>query len=129
MVRELIKIDESNHKDVCICVDYRNAEDILTYVFKDGVDKEFKEIRGILKENLRNKQKYCKADVSKKAKKIYEMRFTRQRNDRIYCKELHQSKRRIIVMIDLYIGKKSQNIPKKIKKRIEKIGRYEYDIR
>ena len=42
---------------------------------KDGVDKEFKEIREILKENLRNKEKYKKADVSDKAKNIYEMSF------------------------------------------------------
>ena len=128
MIRKLIKIDECKHKNTLICVDLNNAEIILSYVFKDGVEKEFKEIRGLLKNNLRNREKYCKANISDKAKDIFEMRFTRQRNDRIYCKEFHRSKKRIIVMIDLFLSKKSQEIPKKNKNRINTIGSYEYDV-
>ena len=96
---------------------------------RDSVDKEFKDIRAILKENLRNKEKYCKADVSDKAKNMFEMRFTNNgRNDRIYCQEASFGGKRIIIMVELFEGKKSQDIPKKIKSRIETMGGYEYEI-
>jgi len=126
VAREVIKIDKGSHGKVEVYVDSENAAEILQYVFESKVDNEFKEIRSLLKENLRNREKYCKVDVSNKAKDMFEMRFTRQRNDRIYCKEVNDSKSRRIIMIELYRGKKSQNIPKKIKSRIEKMGSYEY---
>ena len=56
------------------------------------------------------------------------MRVTRQRNDRIYCKEITSVKARIIIMVELFRGKKSQDIPKRIKGRIETMGGYEYEI-
>ncbi|MGB0789104.1 MAG: hypothetical protein ACPGQR_06170, partial [Marinirhabdus sp.] len=87
--------------------------------------RQFKEIRGLLKENLRNREKYCKVNVNQKAKNIYGMKFTRQRNDRIYFRS---SQKRALVMIDLFKGKKSQNIPKKNKNRIDSIGNYEYQL-
>ncbi len=109
-------------------VDTKSIE-ILPYIMKEGVDKEFKEIRDILKENLRNAEKYKKVDVSEKAKDIFEMRFIKNgRNDRIYCKELQVAKMRVIVMVEFYT-KKTQNIPKEIKKRLETIGGYEYELR
>jgi len=126
VAREVIKIDKGSHGKVEVYVDSENAAEILQYVFESKVDNEFKEIRSLLKENLRNREKYCKVDVSNKAKDMFEMRFTRQRNDRIYCKEVNDSKSRRIIMIELYRSKKSQNIPKKIKSRIEKMGSYEY---
>lgn len=126
MVRKAVKIDEGSHGKVEIYIDSDNASEILQYVFKEKVDGEFKEIRSLLKENLRNRDKYCKVEVCNKAKNMFEMRFTRQRNDRIYCKEIKDSKSRRIIMIELFLGKKSQNIPKKIKERIEKMGSYEY---
>jgi hypothetical protein len=110
-------------------VDMGNAKEILPYLFQKGVDDEFKDIRNLLKENLRNKEKYCKADVSSKAGNMFEMRFTRNnRNDRIYCQELSVNQKRIIIMVELFPGKKSQEIPKKIKSRIENMGGYEYEL-
>lgn len=124
-----VKIDQDTHGKVQIYIDIQNSKDILPYVFRDKVDKEFKEIRGLLKENLRNREKYCKADVSKKAKDMFEMRFTRDgRNDRIYCKEFRVKNKRQIVMIELYEGKKTQNISKKYKSRIETMGGYYYEL-
>lgn len=75
MKRKAIIVDQNKHFTTLIMIDIQNAKEILPYIMKDGVDKEFKEIREILKENLRNKEKYKKADVSDKAKNIYEMRF------------------------------------------------------
>ena len=128
MKRKCLKVDANNHETVIIMVDLENAEDILPYVFgAESVLNEFKDIRGLLKENLRNKQKYCKVDVSDKADNMYEMRFTNSgRNDRIYCQEFRRGNARVIVMIELFQGKKSQDIPKKIKSRIETMGGYIY---
>lgn len=96
---------------------------------QDGIDKEFKEIRQMLKENLRNKERYCKADVSNKALSMFEMRFVRNgRNDRIYCQEISANKKRLIVMIELLVGKKTQEIAKKYKTRIENMGGYIYEF-
>ncbi len=129
MKRIAIVVDISKHQTTFIMVDYQNAGDILPYIMRDSVDKEFKDIRAILKENLRNKEKYCKADVSDKAKNMFEMRFTNNgRNDRIYCQEANFGGKRIIIMVELFEGKKSQDIPKKIKSRIETMGGYEYEI-
>lgn len=129
MKRKGVIIDKSLHETTIIVVDLLNAEDILTYLFRENVEGEFREIRDILKQNLRIKDKYCKADVSNKAKNVYEMRFTKSgKNDRIYCQELHTNKKRFIVMSELFEGKKSQDIPKKIKSRLETIGSYEYEL-
>jgi predicted ATPase len=129
MKRIAIVVDISKHQTTFIMVDYQNAGSILPYIMRDSVDKEFKDIRAILKENLRNKEKYCKTDVSDKAKNMFEMRFTNNgRNDRIYCQEVSFGGKRIIIMVELFEGKKSQDIPKRIKSRIETMGGYEYEI-
>jgi len=127
--RNAILIDEGIHGTVKIYVDADNADTIFSYVFRDKVDEEFKEIRALLKQTLRNREKYCKCDVSDRAKNMFEMRFTRNlRNDRIYCKEISTGKVRHIVMIELLEKKKTQQIDKTTKRRIEKMGGYIYDI-
>lgn len=129
MKRDAILIDENTHKTVKIYVDALNAETILSYVFRDKVDEEFKEIRALLKEALRNREKYCKCDVSDQAKDMFEMRFTRhRRNDRIYCKEISSGKARHIIMVELLEKKKTQQIDKNTKRRIAKMGGYRYEI-
>ena len=129
MKRKAILIDHNNHRTTLIMIDILNASEILPYIMQDDVAKEFREIRELLKENLRNKEKYKKADVSDKAKNIFEMRFIRNKhNDRIYCQEINKGAKRFIVMIELYEGKKSQDIPKKIKTRIETMGGSEYEL-
>lgn len=128
MKRKANLIEANKHNTTMIMVDI-DATEILPYIMQEGVDKEFKEIRSILKENLRNVEKYKKIDISEKAKNMFEMRFIKNgRNDRIYCKEIYNGKIRFIVMIELY-SKKTQNIPKEIKNRIEVMGGYDYELR
>ena len=66
MKRIAIVVDISKHQTTFIMVDYQNAGSILPYIMRDSVDKEFKDIRAILKENLRNKEKYCKTKSYRK---------------------------------------------------------------
>ena len=128
MIRKALVIWLNAHKTVCICVD-QQRHDILQYILNDdSILKEFSLIKNLLFENQRNRERYCKVDVSKKAHDIYEMRFINNgRNDRIYCKEI-RSTARFIIIADLFIGKKSQNIPKQIIPRIENIGGNNYEI-
>lgn len=67
MKRKGLIIDKSLHETTIIVVDLLNAEEIFTYLFRTNVENEFREIKDILKQNLRIKDKYCKADVSGKA--------------------------------------------------------------
>lgn len=129
MKRKAVIVDKNIHSTTFIMVDIDNAKSILPYIMYDRIDNEFKEIRSLLKENLRNKEKYCKADVSDKAKNMFEMRFIKNsRNDRIYCQEINISGKRFIIMVELFQGKKSQKIPKEMKSRIETMGGYNYEL-
>ncbi len=129
MNRKAVLIDKNKHATTLLFVDISNAKDILPYIMHEDVHDEFKDIRQILRENLRIKDKYCKCDVSNKAKNMFEMRFTNKgRNDRIYCQEQSFGSKRIIILSELFIGKKTQDIPKKIKSRIETLGTHNYDL-
>jgi hypothetical protein len=129
MKRAAILIDKNIHGTTLIMVDVLNAKEIFPYIFQESLEDDFKDIRLMLKKNFRNSERYRKVNVSGKASDIYEMRFINTgRNDRIYCKEIRYKAKRFIVMVELFIGKKSQQIPKEIKFRIEKIGGYKYEI-
>ena len=129
MKRQAILLDYNTHKTTLIMVDNQNAKELLPYIMQNGIDSEFKDIRSLLKENLRNSEKYKKVNVSEKAKNVFEMRFTRNgKNDRIFCQEISFTGKRFIIMIELLIGKKTQEISKRIKSRIETIGGYEYEL-
>lgn len=130
MKRNAFCIDICKHGKTLICVDDTAAVGICKYLHRENVVDEFRLLRNLLKENLRNRVKYCKCDVSDKAKNMYEMRFTNQgKNDRIYCQEKHLNGKRYIIMTHLFEGKQSQEIPKSIKGIIETIGGYSYDVR
>jgi hypothetical protein len=117
MKRTTILIDKNIHETTLIMVDVLNAKEIFPYIFQESIEDDFKEIRSLLKKNFRNSERYRKVNVSGKASDIYEMRFINTgRNDRIFCKEIHSKAKRFIVMVELFIGKKSQQIPKEIKK-------------
>ncbi len=89
-----------------------------------------KKLRQILYVILRGKYDkafYRKEKVSRKAKNVTAMKFSRNPNSRIYCKEFFIGNTKKIVMIYLLINKdfqKAQN--KKIKGKLEAIGGYEY---
>lgn len=129
MKRTAIVVDVNCHSTVYIMVDIQAASVILPYVNEDKAAIEFKDIRELLKNNLRNKEKYKKADVSDKAKDIFEMRFMRWgRNDRIFCKEITVNAKRMIIMVELQKLKKTQGISKQYKGKIETMGSYEYNL-
>ena len=125
MAIKVIKISLSTHKNIILCVAENKAEEILQYLLDDSVISEFRKIKSSLFENLHIKTLYQKV---KSLKSVYEMRFTNNgRNDRIYCKEISQSKKRYIILVKLF-NKKSQNIPKQISSQLKEIDKYEFNI-
>lgn len=130
MHRNCIKIFESKHKKTILYIDEKNASEILTYLFKDNtIIDEFKFIKTILAENQRNKDRYCKVKGVSTGK-VFEMRFTKNnRNDRIYCIEQSSSKTRNIILVELFEGKKSNDIPNKIINKLKTtLSKYYYVI-
>ena len=128
-MQKCIKIATNKHNTTVFYVDYNNSDEILTYIINDEqVSKEFRIILNILKENGRNREFYCKV---KGVEHVFEMRFTKySRNDRIYCKEFHVNKKRHIVMAFLYKGKKSQDIPQQIMKKLRtQVKNYDYGFK
>lgn len=95
----------------------------------DNVIDEWRQIRDLIFQSLRNAEKYLKCDVSKVANNMFEMRFTnKRRNIRIYCQEVRTSKTRYIILCELF-DKKSTDIPKSVKNRIEGYSKRNYEIK
>ena len=133
MKRNAIKISENKHRTVQIFADDQVASKVLPYLLDDSkILKEFQKIQNVLHNNLRNKDLYLKVQNTGS---IYEMRFqlstgSGKKNDRIYCKELHAGKRRLIIMVEVYFGKKQNAIPKQLKDKLRKIDTtYDYDTK
>jgi hypothetical protein len=106
-------------------VDSINKQSILDYTLANK--KKFLLISAIALSNERTSH-YRPEKVSKKAKNMYAMRFyTNGKNDRIYCQEMSLNGERMIIMAELFIGKKEDD--SKLKKRIERLGGYEYEIK
>ncbi len=63
---------------------------------------------------------------------LWEIRLFKQskgRNHRIYCKQIETENAIIhIILIELFLKKKSKGIPKEIKIRLKEIQNYEYEI-
>lgn len=122
-------VDHNIHETVCIAISEDSISSILKYLHLDNVTDEWRQIRDILKQGIRNPEKYLKCKVSDSANNMFEMRFTNKgKNDRIYCQELSVGKKRVIVMCELLEGKKTQNIPPKIKNRINTLSKNKYEV-
>ncbi len=129
MKKIAVLYDHNDHQTVKFFVDVGNASTILPYLNRTKIRDEIRDILQLLKENGRNSELYKKCDVSDKAAKMFEMRFRRNgKNDRIYCQEVHTAQFRGIVMIELLEGKKTQEIPKRQKERINTMGGYIYEF-
>jgi hypothetical protein len=86
--------------------------------------KEIKLIFCQILEGLKSK-KYSNEDYGTKAMKPF---FNRE-NDRIICNVLkRKNKKQCIIMSEIYLQKKSDNVNKVLKNRYKIVARYEYEI-
>ena len=112
-----------------IAVDSENAEEILQFLTKNKLNKKFDLICGILLSGIRNTELYDKEDINEKCKHVTAMKFKGSMNTRIYCKEVKQKdKTLIIVTSELLPNKKNQKNKEKEINLIEKVAGYDYQI-
>lgn len=108
-----------------ICCDVEFLPEFFEYVMKDAQhQKEIKLIFCQILEGLKSK-KYSDEDSGTKAMKP----FMNRENDRIICNVLKRKKKKqCIVMSELYLQKKSDNVNKVLKNRYKIVASYEYEI-
>ncbi len=108
-----------------ICCDISLLPDFLNYVMKDEQHrKEIKIIFSQILEGLRTK-KYGDEPYGTKSMKPFKNRD----NDRIICNVAKRPNRKqCIVMSEIYLQKKSDNVNKVLNYRYKIVSRYEYEI-
>jgi hypothetical protein len=111
-------------------IDVLNFEDIRKYIFgSEKVKDEFRDIWGIIKEDLRIPDKYNKIKIRIKGKDLYEMIFTTDgRDDWILCIEMKDKNFRKIIMIKLFEGIKEKSFPESLVLEIDKKGGFDYEL-
>lgn len=108
-----------------ICCDVEFLPEFFSYVMEDAQhQKEIKLIFCQILEGLKSK-KYSNEDYGTKAMKPF---FNRE-NDRIICNVLkRKNKKQCIIMSEIYLQKKSDNVNKVLKTRYKIVASYEYEI-
>lgn len=126
MIRRCIIIDFSIELNRHICVDEKNADDI--FIFLSDHEKQFQTISDrILRQSYPYFTNYFKLTGYGN---LSEMRFNvGGANGRIYCQEIKNNTGGLCVVLSrLYRKKTTMTIDKKIKKILEAILKYEYQI-
>ena len=112
-----------------IAVDTENADDILQFLRDNNLNKKFELICTTILSGIRNTELYDKEDINDKCKNVTEMKFKGSKNTRIYCKEVKQkNKTLIIITSELLPKKKNQKNQLKENNLIEKVAGYDYQI-
>lgn len=131
MKRKCELIASSNDGKKAIYVDSNNKQEILDYLNRsERHKKKFRFITSIILEGLRNAQIYDKEEVNSGCKGVTAMKFFKgQENDRIYCKEVTNSKGTFIVVASvLHEKKKTKKLSHLELSLIEKVASYDYEI-
>lgn len=112
-----------------IAVDSENADEILQFLTGNNLYKKFDLICTTILSGIRNSELYDKEDINEKCKNVTAMKFKGNKNTRIYCKEVKQKdKTLIIVTSELLPMKKNQKNKQKEINLIEKVAGYDYQI-
>lgn len=130
-MRKAREIAKSADGKRIICVDVENSAQIMGYIGQSKRHKDkFKYIANIILEGYRNTEVYDKENINGKSKGVTAMKFFKNGdNDRLYCKEIKQGdKILIIVASELFEKKKTNKNDKRIVSIINKVAGYEYEI-
>ncbi|MBL0334537.1 MAG: hypothetical protein IPP73_04185 [Chitinophagaceae bacterium] len=114
-----------------ICIDEENEETILAYINQSPRHlKKFRHIIQLILNGHKNADLYDKENYDTKSKKVTAMKFFKgQENDRIYCIEQNLNGTHGVVVVEIYLKKKSQKITKKEIPILHKLSYYEYEIK
>lgn len=112
-----------------IAVDKENAGEILQFLRANNLNKKFELICSIILSGLKNPELYDKEDINSKCKNVMAMKFKGNQNPRIYCQEVKQKNKTLVVVTsELLPKKKNQKNKEKEINLIEKVVGYEYQI-
>ncbi len=112
-----------------IAVDKENASEILHFLQANKLNKKFELICSTILSGLKNPELYDKEDINSKCKNVTAMKFKGTRNTRIYCQEIKQKNKTLVVVTsELLPKKKNQKNREKEINLIEKVAGYEYQI-
>lgn len=128
MIRKCTLIKEEKVRKVYI--DESNFPDFKEVLDADKKfnEKFFYRINQISK-GLTNKEVYEKLSGFKDLWEIRLFKQSKGRNHRIYCKQIETENAIIhIILIELYLKKKSKGIPREIRQRLTEIQNYEYEL-
>lgn len=129
MKRQAKTIKSSNDGKRQIAIDTKNADDILQFIQQNGLTKKFALICKVILEGIKNPELYDKENINAKCKNVTAMKFKRGLNTRIYCKEVKQkNKTLVIIASELHPSKKNQKNKSKEINLINKVGGYDYEI-
>ena len=112
-----------------IAFDSENAEDILQFLKDNKLEKKFVLICTTILLGIRNPELYDKENINAKCKDVTAMKFKGHKNTRIYCKEVKQkNKTLVIVTSELLPKKKNQKNQQQEITLIKKVASYDYQI-
>jgi hypothetical protein len=129
MLRSAIVIKESLDGKRKIAIDIDNADDVATFLKKYKLTKKFELICDVILNGIRNTDLYDKENINKRCKDVAAMKFKGRQNARIYCKEVKQEdKTLVIIAAELLEKKKNQKNKHTENTLINKVGTYVYKI-
>lgn len=112
-----------------IAVDTENWDEIFKFLTSKNFVKKFDLICQVILSGLRNSDLYDKEDINDRCKHVTAMKFKGSINARIYCKEVKQKdKTLVIITSELLENKKNQKNKHKEITLIEKVSSYDYEI-
>ena len=112
-----------------IAVDKENFDEIIHFLQVNNLSKKFDLICTTILSGIKNAELYDKEDINSKCKNVTAMKFKSKQNARIYCQEVKQKdKTLVIVTSELLPKKKNQKNKEKETNLIEKVAGYEYQI-
>jgi len=129
--RPYIYIESADIKPRHLYIDAENAHEIMDILeSSERYIKKFKYVVYIILNEQPTKDIFGKEAISDATKDVYAIKlFKGSENTRIYCKTYEIDGDFHIIMGAILARKKSQKLTKEIKKIIEKVGSYEYEIR
>lgn len=130
MERVALFLLENRNGSVRLYADVQNFDPIRDYIFgSELVKDEFRDIWGIIREDLRIPEKYKKVKATIKGKDLYAMVFAGGGSrDLILCLDKKNIRVRNVIMIKLFTGISEESLAGFVSQEIEKKGSYDYEL-
>ena len=130
MKRIAIFLLENRNASVRLYADVQNFDSVREYIFNsERVKDEFRDIWGIIKEDLRIPEKYRKVKSTIKGKDLYVMVFSgTDGGDWILCLDKKSKKVRNLIMIKLFSAISEEKLSEYVVQEIENRGVFEYEL-